>query len=132
MTDPQCPCGTGLAYDECCGPFHRGEARAPTAERLMRSRYSAFALGSAVCADYLLSTWHSETRPRRLKLDANDRWLGLTVLATTRGGMLDAEGTVEFVARLEQDGQNGRSRASQREVSRFRREQSEWRYLDAI
>jgi SEC-C motif-containing protein len=65
-------------------------------------------------------------------LPRGDRWLGLTVVATTRGGMLDAEGTVEFVARLEQDGPKGRARASQREVSRFRREQSEWRYLDAI
>jgi SEC-C motif-containing protein len=106
---------------------------APTAERLMRSRYSAFALGSAVCTDYLLTTWHSETRPRRLELDAKDRWLGLTVLATTRGGMLDAEGTVEFVARLEHADPSGSTRVSrQREVSRFRREQSEWRYLDAI
>jgi SEC-C motif-containing protein len=129
MTEPRCPCGTGLDYEECCGPFHRASAVAPTAERLMRSRYSAFALGRA---DYLLSTWHSQTRPRRLDLPAGDHWLGLTVLATTGGGMLDAEGTVEFVARLEQDGPKGRSRASQREVSRFRREHSEWRYLDAI
>ncbi|ATB50563.1 YchJ family protein [Corallococcus macrosporus] len=41
---PLCPCSSGLRYRECCAPFHRGEAEPPDAERLMRSRYSAFAL----------------------------------------------------------------------------------------
>lgn len=96
----------------------------------MRSRYSAFALGHA---DYLLSTWHSQTRPRRLELSPDDRWLGLTVVAATGGGMLDAEGTVEFIARLEHVDPSGqRSVSRQREISRFQREQSEWRYLDAV
>lgn len=99
----------------------------------MRSRYSAFALGGADKADYLLATWHSQTRPRWIELDPDDRWLGLTVVATTRGGMLDAEGTVEFVARLEHTDSSGSTRVSrQREVSRFRREQAEWRYFDAV
>jgi SEC-C motif-containing protein len=133
-TDPQslasvaCPCGRGVGYDECCGPFHRGAAAAPTAERLMRSRYCAFALGDA---GYLLRTWHRQTRPAQLVLPTGDRWLGLTVLASSGGGLLDAEGTVEFVARVERANPSGPTRVSrQREVSRFRREQNEWRYLD--
>jgi branched-chain amino acid transport system ATP-binding protein len=61
----------------------------------MRSRYSAFAVGDA---RYLLDTWHTGTRPRSLRLDPAVRWTGLEVLATTGGGFLDAEGTVEFRA----------------------------------
>ena len=53
-----CPCGTGGPYDECCGALHRGEATAPTAERLMRSRYSAFVRHNA---EYLRQTWHPST-----------------------------------------------------------------------
>ena len=45
-----CPCGLGDDYDACCGRLHAG-APALTAEALMRSRYSAFAVGDAA---YLL------------------------------------------------------------------------------
>lgn len=39
--DKRCPCGTGLPYGQCCRRFHVG-AQAPTAETLMRSRFTAF------------------------------------------------------------------------------------------
>ena len=55
--DP-CPCGLPADYAACCGRFHAGEA-APDAERLMRSRYSAYARG---LADYLRQSWRSEER----------------------------------------------------------------------
>ena len=48
-----CPCGSGDTLDHCCGPLHRGERKAATAEALMRSRYSAYALGKL---DYLIAT----------------------------------------------------------------------------
>ena len=44
-----CPCGLGEDYGSCCGRFHHGAA-APAAELLMRSRYSAFAVGDARAA----------------------------------------------------------------------------------
>jgi SEC-C motif domain protein len=119
----RCPCGTGLTYDECCGPLHAG-GTAATAEQLMRSRYSAFAVGDAA---YLLLTWHSTTRPRALALDPDVRWTGLDVLGTTGGGMFSAEGTVEFRAHRVREGQPG----EQHEVSRFVREDGAWRYVDA-
>ena len=72
----ECPCGTGRRYDACCGPHHRGSARAATAEELMRSRYSAFVAGEA---SYLLRTWHPATRPETLVLDEDVRWTGLEV-----------------------------------------------------
>src|SRR4051812_39885875 len=51
-TNPRCPCGSNERYSACCRPFHRGD-EPPDPVRLMRSRYSAFALGEV---DYLLRT----------------------------------------------------------------------------
>lgn len=59
-TPATCPCGLPAAYDDCCGRLHRGQAPATTAEQLMRSRYSAFAVGDEA---YLLRSWHPTTRP---------------------------------------------------------------------
>ena len=42
MTNEKCPCGSGLTFAKCCGPLIKGTAAAPTAESLMRSRYSAY------------------------------------------------------------------------------------------
>ncbi|WP_324277959.1 YchJ family protein [Blastococcus brunescens] len=125
MPSRRCPCGSGLPLAECCGRFHDGSGTPATAEQLMRSRYSAFALG---LPDYLLATWHSSTRPERLELDVGLRWTGLDVLATTGGTLLSSEGTVEFRAHHVVDGRTG----AQHEHSRFAREHGRWRYLDGV
>jgi len=122
VTDVRCPCGTGLLLGECCGPFHAGE-RAPTAERLMRSRFSAFALGDAA---HLLRTWHPSTRPHDLVLDPEDRWYRLDILRTERGGLLDTEGLVEFRAFRRSPSGAG----ALHEVSRFVRQDRQWWYVD--
>ncbi|MFF0745234.1 YchJ family protein [Streptomyces sp. NPDC004111] len=118
-----CPCGREQSYAECCGPFHRGEATAPTAERLMRSRYSAFVVLDTA---YLLHTWHPSTRPPALDLDAGLRWTGLDILGTKDGSAFHQEGTVEFRAHYLEEGQAD----SQRELSRFVRVDGRWVYLD--
>jgi SEC-C motif-containing protein len=84
----------------------------------MRSRYSAFAIGDA---DYLLATWHPSSRPPSLQLDTDERWLGLEVLATTGGGLLEREGTVLIRARA------GGGEIEER--SRFTRVDGRWVYL---
>jgi SEC-C motif-containing protein len=119
-----CPCLSGEQYRECCGRFHRGDAEAPTAEQLMRARYSAFVL---LDADYLLRTWHPDTRPAELELDPAMQWRRLDIVSTSRGGPLDAEGTVEFKAHFRQDGGSG----VHQETSRFLRLDRRWYYLDA-
>jgi SEC-C motif domain protein len=91
----------------------------------MRARFSAFAVGDA---RYLLDTWHPSTRPETLDLDASTRWTRLDILSTSRGGMLDTEGTVEFRAHYRAAAGAG----SQREVSRFVREGGRWYYLDGV
>ncbi len=92
-----CPCGLGAPYGECCGPLHAGRAAAPTAERLMRSRYSAFAVQDE---DYLLRTWAAAARPPAVDLDPGVRWTGLDILGSTGGTAFHAEGTVDFRARF--------------------------------
>lgn len=120
----RCPCGTGLQFGECCGPLLAGRAAAPTAVQLMRSRYTAFAVGDE---GYLLATWHPSTRPAALELDPAIAWRSLEVVSTARGGPLDRDGLVEFVARYAVDGERG----ALRETSRFVRE-DRWRYVDAV
>jgi len=116
-----CPCGLPAPYAECCGRFHRGEAVAPTAEALMRSRYSAFAVGDA---DYLRATRDPATRPPRVTVDPGTTWTALEVLGRTGGGLLTAEGTVEFRAH--------RTGAVVAEHSRFRREAGRWLYVGPV
>ncbi len=119
-----CPCGSGLSHDVCCGLYHAGPLylHAPTAEALMRSRYSAFALD---LIDYLLATWHPSTRPSRL--DANEpglKWLGLQVRRHT---IVDADhAMIEFVARNKLAGRAQRLH----EISRFVREDGRWFYTN--
>ena len=74
-----CPCGSGLPYAGCCGPLHQGERVAETAEALMRSRYSAFAVGDVA---YLVRTWHPAGRPHDLRLDPAMTWIGLEIVDT--------------------------------------------------
>ncbi len=124
MSPRRCPCGTGLVYDECCGPVHAGRAAA-TAEALMRSRYSAFVVGDTA---HLLASWHPRTRPASLELDEGTRWTGLEILAVEGGGMLAAEGTVEFRASYRRDDERG----AQQERSRFTRVEGRWVYLDGV
>lgn len=114
-----CPCGLPEPYAACCGAYHRGEATPPTPERLMRSRFSAFAVGDAA---YLLRTWHPSTRPGRLPLGST-RWTRLEVLQAS-GGLLDVEGEVHFRAH-HQDG-------VQEERSRFVRDAERWSYLGPV
>ena len=123
--EPACPCGSGQAYAACCGAFIDNGALPATAERLMRSRYSAYVLARE---DYLLRTWHGSTRPTQLGLqDAGPvKWLGLKILRCEAGGVDDREGIVEFVARYQI---NGRAERLQ-EVSRFVRDAGQWLYVD--
>ena len=123
MNWKRCPCGSGLTYAEDCGRLHAGTAPAATAEQLMRSRYSAFAVGDGA---YLLASWDPATRPRALDLDPAVRWTGLEVLATTGGGLFDAEGTVTFRAHA----RSGGAEHVQSERSRFRRLDGRWLYVD--
>jgi SEC-C motif domain protein len=118
-----CMCDSGKEFRECCGRYLDGGAAAPTAEALMRSRYTAYTLQRE---DYLLATWHASTRPAQLGLaeEAPTKWLGLDV---KRHEQQDADhAIVEFVARYKVN-----SRAHRlHETSRFVREDGRWCYVN--
>ncbi|WP_366145400.1 YchJ family metal-binding protein [Candidatus Accumulibacter sp. ACC007] len=117
-----CPCGSRLAYAECCGPLHDGAA-APDAAALMRSRYSAYVLAIEA---YLLATWHPSTRPARIDPDGAlaPQWLGLQVRRHVTTG--PASAIVEFVARYCVGGRAQRLH----EVSHFVQQAGRWYYVD--
>jgi len=132
-----CPCG-GPSLAACCGPFIAGDALPPTAEALMRSRYTAYAQRNE---DYLRATWRPSTRPDEPIIDENEKiqWLGLEVKSALRLRQRKADlpdnpecDTVEFVARFKIGGRAHRLH----EVSRFVRESDadggapRWFYLD--
>lgn len=115
-----CPCG-GADYASCCGRFIDGNEKAGTAEQLMRSRYSAYALRDDA---YLKATWHASTRPsENLVADESLKWLGLEVRSHVPAG---ERATVEFVARCRSGGRAQRMH----EISNFVREDGQWYYVD--
>jgi SEC-C motif-containing protein len=118
-----CPCGGSLSYEDCCGRLHRGEAEAATAEQLMRSRFSAFAVGDA---GYLLKSWHPATRPTSIDFPPDLRWRRLEILGAVDGGPSDRKGTVEFRAHYVQGGRAGELH----EISRFVRQDGAWVYVE--
>lgn len=115
-------CQSGNAFGACCGPLLAGDRNASTAEQLMRSRFTAFALNDP---DYLLKSWHPSTRPATLELDPALRWFRLEIGHTLQGGIFDDQGVVAFRAHYRRDGQTG----TQYEVSRFVRDDGRWCYL---
>lgn len=127
---PPCPCDSGRGFAGCCGPYLGGQAVAPTACALMRSRYTAFALRDET---YLLATWHSSTRPAALGLlDDTTKWIALQVKRFEVTGTNEANGAdtaiVEFIARYKLNGRAHRIH----EVSRFVREAGRWYYVAAV
>ncbi len=124
-----CPCGSDRDFEACCGQYFDTLA-APTAEALMRSRYTAHVLGKV---QYLADTLSSKQRAdfdlaEFEKGFGNVTWTGLEIRATTDGSENDAIGTVEFVARCrDKDGPG-----IHHELSSFIREKGLWVFDDAV
>jgi SEC-C motif-containing protein len=118
-----CPCGLPHSYEDCCGRYISGNTPAPTAEALMRSRYTAYTLEQE---PYLLATWHPSTCPAALGINAEPqpKWLGLQIKRQQQTDDNHAE--VEFVARYKIGGRANRLH----ETSCFVREEGQWYYLD--
>jgi len=124
-----CPCGSAKSYEHCCEPYHK-HFQAPTAEALMRSRYSAFVFG---LVDYLFETTHPSHRAHNLKAEIALTckalaWTKLEVLSTWQGGINDKVGKVSFRASFIQEGKKG----LHVEHSRFKRFGKAWMYVDGV
>ena len=132
MTKPQsgdlCPCHSGKAFGDCCGPILDGSQKALTAEALMRARYSAYATDNT---DFLYASCGEEAREEfdvegAHKWSRGSVWTGMEVLATEAGGVNDDEGIVEFIANY-----SVKQRPfAHHERSTFRRIEGEWRFID--
>jgi len=125
-----CPCQSSLSYALCCGRYHKGKLSAPTAEALMRSRYTAYVLGDA---QYLYRTWHESTRPSLVSLRESGPLdlIGLKIISTLAGGEKDSKGMVEFVASSKSASMPGEIE-QHKEKSLFVRIKNRWVYIDAI
>jgi SEC-C motif-containing protein len=124
-----CDCGSGVAYAECCRPFVKEWEMAPTAEALMRSRYTAYAREEV---DYLVNSQAPETRKPSLEREvlrfaqAAD-FEGLSIEHTEGGQPGDASGVVEFTARYLVEGKRHVMR--ERSNFRFDAEAGRWLYV---
>jgi len=117
-----CYCGSGHLFEDCCEPYIKRKSIPPTAEALMRSRYSAYCIANA---DYLVNTTHISTRKEYPKstivaFATNNHWLQLEIIKAT-------ETTVEFKAFY-----LDKSLAPQvhHEKSTFKKEEGSWFYVD--
>lgn len=123
-----CPCGSKKGYDQCCGPYIEGKMAAPTAEALMRSRYSAYVVKNV---EYIESTHSLEERDdlsieETRKWAEESTWLGLEIVSTQKGSETDDTGVVEFIASYAQRG----SRHEHHETSNFHKVDGKWYYKD--
>jgi SEC-C motif-containing protein len=132
MTDAICPCRvTGdekRDYADCCKPFIEEGQAPPTAEALMRSRYTAFVRGDI---DYLEQSLapdarHDFDRKAITHWARQSQWLGLEVLAAEDGRESDDSGFVEFVASFVNEGQ----RYDHRERSLFKKIDGRWYFQE--
>lgn len=124
----ECPCGSGKAFDACCEPYITGRENAPTAEALMRSRYSAYATGNV---DYLGKTLLPEKQkdhdPESVRTWAEEsEWLSLDIVGTKAGSEQDSTGEVTFVAKFKQKNMV----QEHREHSQFKKVDGVWYYED--
>lgn len=113
-----CPCGSAKDYADCCKPLHQGQSAA-SAEALMRSRFSGFALQ---LTDYLLASWHPSTRPDQFELEPSTQWKRLEILSA---GNDTLNGHVHFKAYY----QERQQWHLLEETSKFVFENGHWFYL---
>lgn len=121
-----CPCGSHQTYETCCGPYHSAQQTPQTPLALMRSRYSAYALA---LENYLLKTWHSSTRPKKIKIIDGKVWTKLEILDTAMDLHDLHLGYVEFIAHYQT---SDFTQDKQQEKSRFIKEKGEWFYVDGV
>lgn len=129
-----CPCRSidqnKLNYDECCRPFIEGKKKAPTAESLMRSRYSAYAVKNIDYIDTTQVTVETEVfnKEEALKWADSSEWMGLEIKKTQKGQATDATGVVEFVAHYK-DKASG-TELHHHETSLFAKKDGEWKFKE--
>ena len=126
--DQPCPCGSGNTLAVCCGPLIARTAAAPTAESLMRSRYTAYVLGEIdwIVASHDPAGADDVDRSSTEKWSKEARWKGLEIRSKDKGQPGDETGAVEFVASY----QIGNQVVAHHEAARFKTIDGRWYYVD--
>lgn len=139
MLIENCFCGSGLSYLACCKPYINNDVHVPTAEALLRSRYSAYVSKNV---DYILSTYHPEAKhkPTRETLIRNTEsiiWHGLNIIRTEQGKdeneiFIEYTATYsgELGARLLNYNIKSMVRRKTEERSHFLKYHGRWYYMD--
>lgn len=118
----KCPCGSGLKYKKCCKTYHDGRV-AKTALLLMKSRYSAYALGNA---KYIQNSAENQDDIESIKeFSKNTTFKKLDILNFEDG---ENEAFVTFRATLF----NQTIDISFTEKSRFLKKDGRWYYIDGV
>jgi SEC-C motif-containing protein len=123
-----CPCGSQLDFAACCGPFISGAALAPTAEKLMRARYSAYA---KTAVDFIITTTIDEKRKECDEKairdwSENSTWHKLEIVSSEKGSAEDTDGMVEFIAHFTEAGAD----KTYHEKGIFKKVGGAWLYVD--
>lgn len=122
-----CPCGTGKTYENCCHPYISGNSQAPTAEALMRSRYSAYVLCELEYIKKTVATLKDYDLKAAKDWATQSEWKGLKIISTEQGLESDKKGTVEFTATYTHAGKT----YEHHEVSKFKKNaDGAWRFVD--
>jgi len=122
----QCPCGSGRTFRDCCMPYLTGKINPPTAEALMRSRYTAYVKHAI---DYIINTCleKENINPDGIKdWSEKSNWLGLKIITVKGGGIADNSGTVVFEAAYERKGLKN----THNEIAKFVKKDDRWFYED--
>jgi len=124
-----CSCGSGKDYEKCCAMYIEKGIPAPTAELLMRARYTAYAKGKI---DFIMDSHIPSDRDNLSREDitlwsSSSEWQGLEILNTSKGTESDSKGTVEFKAHYMQD----RARYTHHEVALFEKVEGQWFFADS-
>ena len=137
MKQPLCPCHSNQPYIKCCRRYHQGKIPAPSAETLMRSRYSAYVLNET---QYLYRTWDKTTRPSLLQLrqQSDQTFTSLDIINTHKGTQNDDTGTVEFIAHYilkgsaEGSAEDSVKPYQHHEESYFVKQKGHWKYVKEV
>lgn len=130
-----CPCRTmdtqnQLSYEACCAPFITHKKKAPTAEALMRARYSAYVVKAIDYIDETQINLPQEKfdKEEALKWADSSEWKGLEIKKTSKGGEADSTGIVEFIANYKDKASGTELR--HHETSLFQKEGGEWKFKE--
>jgi SEC-C motif domain protein len=125
----KCHCGANFTFEQCCQPYLSGVKQPPTAESLMRSRYSAFVVEDI---NYIKDTMTGEmlknfSYDQTLAYAQSVTWQRLNVIASSADDPAATTAWVEFEVYYILNG----IEKCLYEYSSFERMENRWFYIDS-